>query len=84
MYNITGTGDNYDLSSYSDPLKQLRTRPSEEYFERNMLQKSDSINETGYVIWQLALCLLLAWIIVFLCLIKGIKSSGKVVYVTAT
>ena len=28
--------------------------------------------------WQLALCLLLAWIVIFLCLSKGIKSSGKV------
>ncbi|ELT92696.1 hypothetical protein CAPTEDRAFT_1707 [Capitella teleta] len=34
--------------------------------------------------WQLVLCLLFAWVIIFLCLIKGIKSSGKVVYVTAT
>ena len=28
--------------------------------------------------WQLALCLLLAWVVIFLCLSKGIKSSGKV------
>ena len=28
--------------------------------------------------WHLTLCLLLAWIIVFLCIIKGIKSAGKV------
>ena len=31
----------------------------------------------------MALCLLLAWIIVFLSLSKGIKSSGRVVYFTA-
>lgn len=33
--------------------------------------------------WQLVLCLLLAWIIAFLCVIKGIQSAGKVVYFTA-
>ncbi len=36
------------------------------------------MNETGKIIWELALCLLLAWIVIFLCLIKGVKSSGKV------
>lgn len=28
--------------------------------------------------WDLALCLLLAWIICYLCVCKGVKSSGKV------
>ena len=32
----------------------------------------------GHVRWQLALSLLGAWILVCLCLIKGIKSQGKV------
>uniref|UniRef100_A0A1I8FH99 DUF418 domain-containing protein n=1 Tax=Macrostomum lignano TaxID=282301 RepID=A0A1I8FH99_9PLAT len=37
----------------------------------------------GPLRWDMSLCLLLAWIIVFLSLSKGIKSSGKVVYFTA-
>nr|AKN21425.1 slc6a-5 [Schmidtea mediterranea] len=37
----------------------------------------------GPVQWHLCLCLLLAWIICGACLIKGVKSSGKVVYFTA-
>ncbi|CAF3893010.1 unnamed protein product [Rotaria sp. Silwood1] len=49
----------------------------EEYF------KSDSLEEIGSPIWSLTLCLLLAWIAVALCLVKGIKSTGKVVYFTA-
>ena len=28
--------------------------------------------------WDLALCLLLAWIICYLCVFKGVKSTGKV------
>lgn len=38
---------------------------------------------TGYPSWRLGLCLLGAWIIVFLILSKGIKSSGKCSYFLA-
>ncbi|CAN9512333.1 unnamed protein product [Ophioblennius macclurei] len=58
--------------------------PSEQYWNFVVLQRSSSLAETGSVIWQLALCLLLCSIIVAAALIRGIKSSGKVVYFTAT
>ncbi|XP_060792228.1 sodium-dependent proline transporter [Neoarius graeffei] len=45
---------------------------------------SQGLDDPGPVRWQLALCLLAAWVIIFLCILKGIHSSGKVVYVTAT
>ena len=44
----------------------------------------DEFGNIGIIKWDLALCLLLSWIIVFVCLSKGIKSSGKVVWITAT
>ena len=34
----------------------------------------------GGIRWELFGCLVLAWLAVFFCLIKGIKSSGKVSY----
>ncbi|XP_069825432.1 sodium-dependent proline transporter-like isoform X1 [Dendropsophus ebraccatus] len=45
---------------------------------------SSGLSDPGPVRWELALCLLAAWIIIFLCMIKGIRSSGKIVYFTAT
>uniref|UniRef100_G3N5E9 Transporter n=1 Tax=Gasterosteus aculeatus aculeatus TaxID=481459 RepID=G3N5E9_GASAC len=48
------------------------------------LQRSSGLDETGPVVWHLALCLLLSSMIVAAALIRGIKSSGKVVYFTAT
>ncbi|ESO08856.1 hypothetical protein HELRODRAFT_140021, partial [Helobdella robusta] len=63
-------------------VNQLRT-PSEEYFYRKVLQMSGEFDNVGRLVWQLAICLLLCWFIVFLVLIKGISSLGKVVYVTS-
>lgn len=42
------------------------------------LQRSSGLDETGPVVWHMALCLLLSTILVAASLIKGIKSSGKV------
>ncbi|XP_005410530.1 PREDICTED: sodium- and chloride-dependent neutral and basic amino acid transporter B(0+) isoform X2 [Chinchilla lanigera] len=57
--------------------------PSEQYWNKVALQRSSGIDETGHIVWYLALCLLLAWIIVGASVMKGIKTSGKVVYFTA-
>jgi SNF family Na+-dependent transporter len=61
-----------------------RTSPSEEFWEREVLQISSGIEDLNGIRWELLGCLALAWLIVFFCLFKGVKSSGKVVYVTAT
>jgi solute carrier family 6 (neurotransmitter transporter, taurine) member 6 len=45
---------------------------------------SSGIHEMGEIRWELVACLAVAWILVYFCVWKGIKSSGKVVYVTAT
>jgi len=47
-------------------------------FRNKVLRQSAGIQETGQPLWDLTLCLLLAWIVIFLCLAKGVKSSGKV------
>jgi len=57
---------------------------SEEYWELRVLKISTALDEPGAVNWEVALCLLLAWIICYLCVFKGVKSTGKVVYFTAT
>ena len=47
-------------------------------YRNYVLGLSDGIEETGAPQWRLVLCLLFSWTLVFLCLIKGIKSAGKV------
>uniref|UniRef100_A0A670I640 Sodium- and chloride-dependent taurine transporter n=1 Tax=Podarcis muralis TaxID=64176 RepID=A0A670I640_PODMU len=60
------------------------TSPVTEFWEHNVLSLSSGIDEPGVVKWDLALCLLLVWVICFFCIWKGVKSTGKVVYITAT
>eukprot|EP00090_Calanus_glacialis_P001873 TRINITY_DN11395_c0_g1_i1.p1 TRINITY_DN11395_c0_g1~~TRINITY_DN11395_c0_g1_i1.p1 ORF type:complete len:652 (+),score=141.75 TRINITY_DN11395_c0_g1_i1:118-2073(+) len=62
-----------------------RVSPSEDYFKRTMLglEPDSSWSNMGGLKWELVLCLAAAWTIVCLCLIKGVQSSGKVVYFTA-
>ncbi|CAG0880461.1 unnamed protein product [Darwinula stevensoni] len=66
-------------------LVQNRTKetPASQYFNNYVLGLSEGIESSGEPRWQLVLCLLLAWSIVFLCLSKGVQTSGKVVYFTA-
>ncbi|XP_041481712.1 sodium- and chloride-dependent neutral and basic amino acid transporter B(0+)-like [Lytechinus variegatus] len=84
-YNVTvaANGSFVDLSRYTDPLKELRILPSEEYWTNELLRESSSIEEPGGVVWQLALCNLFVWTAIFFIIAKGIKTSGKVVYFTA-
>ncbi|XP_030061381.1 sodium- and chloride-dependent taurine transporter isoform X2 [Microcaecilia unicolor] len=60
------------------------TSPVIEFWERKVLGLSTGIEDTGVVKWDLALCLLLVWVICFFCVWKGVRSTGKVVYFTAT
>uniref|UniRef100_A0A7N6AHG3 Transporter n=1 Tax=Anabas testudineus TaxID=64144 RepID=A0A7N6AHG3_ANATE len=60
------------------------TSPVTEFWERNVLSISSGIEEIGPLKWDLALCLLAVWVICFFCIWKGVKSTGKVVYITAT
>ena len=44
----------------------------------NVLQRSTGIDQLDGIRWELLACLVAAWLLVFLCLLKGVKTSGKV------
>ncbi|TVK90544.1 Sodium- and chloride-dependent GABA transporter 2 [Bagarius yarrelli] len=74
----------FSKNNTSDSIPDKITSPVVEFWERRILGLSGGIEEIGNVRWELALCLLLAWTICYFCVFNGVKSTGKVVYFTAT
>ncbi|XP_018431637.1 PREDICTED: sodium- and chloride-dependent creatine transporter 1-like isoform X2 [Nanorana parkeri] len=78
--NATGSGAMQNISC--DDLLNKRS-PIIEFWENKVLQLSGGLDEPGQLNWQMILCLLATWIIVYFCVWKGVKSTGKIVYFTA-
>ncbi|XP_055947908.1 sodium- and chloride-dependent glycine transporter 2-like isoform X1 [Argiope bruennichi] len=68
----------------SSSLNVSKMMSSEEFWLFHVLRQSAGIDTVGALQWPLVFTLFTAWAIVFVCVAKGIKTSGKVVYVTAT
>ncbi|XP_056885960.1 sodium- and chloride-dependent GABA transporter 2-like [Takifugu flavidus] len=74
---------NYNVSiNGSTPVNSSSS--VQEFWQRRVLNVSSGIEEIGHVQWELSLYLLLAWVICYFCIWKGVRSTGKAVYVTAT
>ncbi|XP_028812484.1 sodium-dependent noradrenaline transporter [Denticeps clupeoides] len=73
------------LTNGTTYAKYKRT-PAAEFYERGVLHihESAGIHDLGLPRWDLSLCLVVVVFILYFSLWKGVKSSGKVVYVTAT
>ncbi|XP_069113462.1 sodium- and chloride-dependent GABA transporter 1-like [Argopecten irradians] len=92
--SLTGTGSDtlYNKSvsigpsngtNATIPLEDSKTA-TEEFWTNNVLQLTDGIETMGGIRWQLLLCNLGVCVILFFCVFKGIKLSGKIMYVAAT
>ncbi|XP_077385582.1 LOW QUALITY PROTEIN: solute carrier family 6 member 11a [Festucalex cinctus] len=55
-----------------------------EFWRLRVLNISPGIEVLGKIQWDLSLCLLLAWVICYFCVWKGVRSTGKATYFTAT
>ncbi|XP_035482308.1 sodium- and chloride-dependent GABA transporter ine [Scophthalmus maximus] len=75
-WNTPNCSDHATNSSYSSTASQ-------EFFKNKMLQQTNGVEESGGMRWELFLILILAWILIYLCIFKGVNSTGKVVYFTA-
>uniref|UniRef100_A0A8D3DPI6 Transporter n=1 Tax=Scophthalmus maximus TaxID=52904 RepID=A0A8D3DPI6_SCOMX len=73
-----------NLTANASSLPENATSPVMEFWEREVLRLSSNLDELGPVSWKLALCLAIVWLVCYFCVWKGVKSTGKVVYLTAT
>uniref|UniRef100_A0A183BPE1 Sodium-and chloride-dependent glycine transporter 2 n=1 Tax=Globodera pallida TaxID=36090 RepID=A0A183BPE1_GLOPA len=58
--------------------------PVKEFWDHRVLGISGGIEQVGSLRQDLALYLLLCWMICYFCIFKGVKWTGKVVYLTAS
>ncbi|KAF7240197.1 Sodium- and chloride-dependent creatine transporter 1 [Varanus komodoensis] len=66
-----------------DELSDKRS-PVIEFWENKVLHLSKGLEFPGSINWEVTLCLLACWVLVYFCVWKGVKSTGKIVYFTAT
>ncbi|XP_053226551.1 sodium- and chloride-dependent creatine transporter 1 isoform X1 [Podarcis raffonei] len=66
-----------------DELSDKRS-PVIEFWENKVLRLSGGLELPGEINWEVTLCLLACWVLVYFCVWKGVKSTGKIVYFTAT
>ncbi|XP_051825764.1 sodium-dependent neutral amino acid transporter B(0)AT1 [Antechinus flavipes] len=90
----------YFFNSFQDPLpwstcplNENRTGYVEEcaqsssvdyYWYRETLNISTSIDDSGDIQWWILLSLTCAWSVLYVCIIRGIETTGKAVYITST
>lgn len=80
QYNCIDSGESVPEGEMSENA----TSSAELYFLRTVLRQLDNIdNGIGAPLWDLTLCLLASWFIIFLIVAQGVKSSGKAAYFLA-
>ncbi|XP_048024993.1 sodium- and chloride-dependent GABA transporter 2-like [Megalobrama amblycephala] len=85
--NTWNTDDCVNLAAKNFTINwtSLNSTPAAtEFWEKRVLVLSRGIEEVGKINWEILLCLIAMWIICYFCIWKGVKSTGKVVYFTAT
>ncbi|XP_014345892.1 sodium- and chloride-dependent creatine transporter 1 isoform X2 [Latimeria chalumnae] len=81
---VNGTISNATFRNLTCEDLEGQRSPIIEFWENKVLKISSGLDEPGAMNWELVLCLLVTWVLVYFCVWKGIKSTGKIVYFTAT
>lgn len=61
-----------------------KSSPVDYFWYRETLNISTSIEDSGTIQWWLLLCLTCAWGVLYVCTIRGIETTGKVLCLGGT
>lgn len=73
----------YSNFTYDIEPECVVSSPTQYYWYRSTLQSSPSVDAPEEFNYQVAIGLFTAWFLVYICMVQGITSSGKIVYITA-
>ncbi|XP_028167708.1 sodium-dependent nutrient amino acid transporter 1-like [Ostrinia furnacalis] len=77
--NCVPSAPNHDIITTNESRSS-----AELYFVHTVLQQNKGLEEgLGAPVWYLALCLFASWVIIFVIVARGVKSSGKAAYFLA-
>ncbi|CAG0906532.1 unnamed protein product, partial [Cyprideis torosa] len=74
FYNMT---EAQILNITEDVPKKDRVTAAEEYMVHYVLGVSSGIDDFSNMQWRLVIALAATWLLTFLCVLNGIKTSGK-------
>ncbi|XP_028819401.1 sodium-dependent neutral amino acid transporter B(0)AT1-like [Denticeps clupeoides] len=90
----------YFFNSFQDPLpwsqcpidgnrtglvpECARSSSVDYFWYRETLNASPAIDKSSGLEWWLVLSLICAWVVLYVCCIRGIETTGKAVYITST
>ena len=74
--------DKYSNNSETKFSNESLKEPAELFWTKNVLNLSENMENIGTIQPHLALSLFVSWIIVYICIIRGIKWTSKIVWFT--
>lgn len=81
---FTAAGTNHTLI---EEMKSMNITPRDsvvEFWDNNVLQITNGIDDMGNMVWPLFGCLVFCWLCTYFAIWKGVKVTGKIMYFTAT
>ena len=73
----------YKNFTYDIEPECVVSSPTKYYWYRETLRASPSVDEPEEINYNVAIALIAAWFLVYMCMVQGITESSKIVYVTA-